>query len=158
MTTKLLAKMFSSQVSLSNNLSQWRHESSRRIMERGPIGEFQITNTGDEPVGAFAPRPCRPIRPFLDGNGRESRLLIAGCRRREVGATVAESRSPLASARSSGHPTDPVPDGYTQTHWAVFPCRLSSYGHPRRAGRRQRIHRQTQGTAVCVQRISCYTE
>ena len=63
MTTKLLAKMFSSQVSLFNNLSQWRHESSRRIMERGPKGEFQITNTGDEPVCAFAP-PCRRIRPF----------------------------------------------------------------------------------------------
>ena len=31
-------------------------------MERGPIGEFQITNTGDEPVSDFAPHPCRPTR------------------------------------------------------------------------------------------------
>jgi len=127
-------------------------------MERDPIGEFQITNTGDEPVRAFVPHPLPPNPPFLDGNGRVRRLLIAGCRRREVGAAGAESRFPLASARSPSQPADPVPGGYTQTHWAVFPCRLNSYGHPRRAGRRQRIHRQTQGTAGCVQRISCYTE
>ena len=125
-------------------------------MERGTIGEFQIRSTG-ELVRAFV-HPCRRIRPFLDGNGRVGRLLIAGCRRRKVGATGAESRFPLASVRSPSQSADPIPDGYTQTHWAVFPCRLSSYGHPRKARRSQRIHRQTHGSPVCVQRISCYTE
>ena len=37
-------------------------------MERGPIGEFQITNTGDEPVRAFVPNPLPPDPPLqMDG-------------------------------------------------------------------------------------------
>ena len=37
-------------------------------MERGPIGEFQITNTGDEPVRAFVPHPLPPNPPLqMDG-------------------------------------------------------------------------------------------
>ena len=37
-------------------------------MERGPIGEFQITNTGDEPVHAFVPHPLPPNPPLqMDG-------------------------------------------------------------------------------------------
>ena len=37
-------------------------------MERGPIGEFQITNTGDEPVRAFVPNPLPPNPPLqMDG-------------------------------------------------------------------------------------------
>ena len=37
-------------------------------MERGPIGEFQITDTGDEPVRAFVPHPLPPNPPLqMDG-------------------------------------------------------------------------------------------
>ena len=37
-------------------------------MERGPIGEFQITNTSDEPVRAFVPHPLPPNPPLqMDG-------------------------------------------------------------------------------------------
>ena len=37
-------------------------------MERGTIGEFQITNTGDEPVRAFVPHPLPPKPPLqMDG-------------------------------------------------------------------------------------------
>ena len=37
-------------------------------MERGPIGQFQITNTGDEPVRAFVPHPLPPNPPLqMDG-------------------------------------------------------------------------------------------
>ena len=37
-------------------------------MERGPIGEFQITNTGDEPARAFVPHPLPPNPPLqMDG-------------------------------------------------------------------------------------------
>lgn len=37
-------------------------------MERGPIGEFQITSTGDEPVRAFVPNPLPPNPPLqMDG-------------------------------------------------------------------------------------------
>ena len=37
-------------------------------MERGPIGEFQITDTGDEPVRAFVPNPLPPNPPLqMDG-------------------------------------------------------------------------------------------
>ena len=37
-------------------------------MERGTIGEFQITNTGDEPVRAFVPHPLPPNPPLqMDG-------------------------------------------------------------------------------------------
>ena len=37
-------------------------------MERGPIGEFRITNTGDEPVRAFVPHPLPPNPPLqMDG-------------------------------------------------------------------------------------------
>ena len=36
--------------------------------------------------------------------------------------------------------------------------RFNRHGHPCRAGHGQRIHRQTQGSAVCAQLVSCYTE
>lgn len=37
-------------------------------MERGPVGEFQITSTGDEPVRAFVPHPLPPNPPLqMDG-------------------------------------------------------------------------------------------
>ena len=37
-------------------------------MERGPIGGFQITSTGDEPVRAFVPNPLPPNPPLqMDG-------------------------------------------------------------------------------------------
>ena len=37
-------------------------------MERGPIGVYQITNTGDEPVHAFVPHPLPPNPPLqMDG-------------------------------------------------------------------------------------------
>ena len=37
-------------------------------MKRGPIGEFQITSTGDEPVRAFVPNPLPPNPPLqMDG-------------------------------------------------------------------------------------------
>ena len=43
-------------------------------MERGPIGEFQITNTGDEPVRAFVPHPLPPDPP-LQMDGRLNQAL-----------------------------------------------------------------------------------
>ena len=43
-------------------------------MERGSIGEFQITNTGDEPVRAFVPHPLPPDPP-LQMDGRLNQAL-----------------------------------------------------------------------------------
>ena len=43
-------------------------------MERGPIGEFQITNTGDEPVRAFVPHHLPP-NPPLQMDGRLNQAL-----------------------------------------------------------------------------------
>ena len=60
-TTKLLPNMFSSHGSLLTNLSQWRHEGSRKIMERVPMQEFQITNTGDELGRSCVPQTLLPI-------------------------------------------------------------------------------------------------
>ena len=43
-------------------------------MEQGTIGEFQITNTGDEPVRAFVPYPLPP-KPPLQMDGTLNRAL-----------------------------------------------------------------------------------
>lgn len=43
-------------------------------MERGPIGEFQITDTDDEPVRAFVPNPLPP-NPPLQMDGRLNQAL-----------------------------------------------------------------------------------
>ena len=43
-------------------------------MERGPIGEFQITDTDDEPVRAFVPSPLPP-NPPLQMDGRLNQAL-----------------------------------------------------------------------------------
>jgi len=130
-------------------------------MERGPIGEFQITNTGDEPVRAFVPHPLPPNPPLqMDGtlNQALAEAMLALGRLDGISSLLPDASSTLCACPTLVKLADSFSDERTQQHRSISPSYLCRNEQTRTSGRSQRIYSQTQGTAVCVQRVSCYTE
>ena len=160
-TTKLLPKMFSSHGSLLNNLSQWRHESSRKIMERVPMREFRITNTGDELGHSCVPPTLLPNPPIqVDGmlNRALAEAVLALGRLDGISSLLPDASSTLCACPTLVKLADSFSDERTQQHRSISPSYLCRNEQTHKAGHSQRIYRQPQGTAVCVQRASRYTE
>ena len=130
-------------------------------MERGPIGEFQITNTGDEPVRAFVPHPLPPNPPLqMDGKPNQAlaEAMLALGRLDGISSLLPHASSTRCACQTLVQLADSFSEERTQQHRPILPSYLCRNGQTRTSGRSQRIYSQTQGTAVCVQRVSCYTE
>lgn len=130
-------------------------------MERGPIGEFQITSTGDEPVRAFVPNPLPPNPPIqMDGtlNQALAEAMLALGRLDGISSLLPDASSTLCACPTLVKLADSFSDERTQQRRSVALRRLDRNGHTHTAGRSQRINRRMPGSAVCVQRVSCYTE
>ena len=125
-------------------------------MEPGPIGEFQITNTGDEPVSAFASHPWRLTRPSRwTARSTEPlpRAMLALGRLDGISSLLSDPARFTHACPTLVNPANSFSDEHTGlSHPASFVAMATPVQHS------QRIQRQTQGAVVCVQRISCYTK
>ena len=130
-------------------------------MERGPIGEFQIANTGDEPVRAFVPHPLPPNPPLqMDGtlNQALAEAMLALGRLDGISSLLPDAWSILCACQTLVKLDDSFSGEYTQQHRSVPLRRFSRNGHTRTVGRRQGIHKPTQDSTICVELVSCCIE